>query len=163
MLIMGRYTPDNFDQQGYLKPPLGFYLLIILLLRPYIIWLLTIIDPSDDLGLITYVYPEKQHFLLGLLVGAGALMVLILLSLRRKTASIYAVKLWFKGQWWLWYSVLGDLLITLWLVKSTKFAFEPIYAGVLLGLFFTIWYLLKSRYIQDLFADWPEHTYCSRP
>ena len=161
-MMFKKYTPDDFDKHGYLKPPVGFYLILVLLLRAYVVWVLTVANRSGDgTSLVAALYPNKYDFFIGLGAGVGALLVLVLMSLRREKASQWTARLWHKGRWFLWASWSFDVSLTLWVIKQNKFAFEAQYALVLVGLFFCAWYLLKSSRLKDTFANWPSETYLS--
>ena len=64
-----KYTPDDFDKHGYFKPPVGFYLLLVLLMRAYIIWIVSVANRKDGTVLIESLYPNKFDFFIGLAVG----------------------------------------------------------------------------------------------
>lgn len=151
-----RYTPDNFDPQGYLKAPKGFYLLLVMLLRPYIIWVLSVANRQESTLLVESFYPLKSDFFIGLATGAGALLVFALSSLRRKDAHVWLPRCWGYSGRLLWVSLLADISLTLYMVKSHHFAFENEQAVVFLGLFFSVLYLFKSRHLNDFLQDWPE-------
>ena len=158
-MLFTKYTPDDYDKHGYLKPPIGFYFLLALLLRAYVVWILSVANRSDGTALITSLYPNKYDFFAGLIVGIGALIVTIALSLRREKAQAWMAKIWQKGKWFLWTSWLLDLILTLYLIKKHKFNFEPQYALVMLGLFFAAWFMLKNSRLNDAFANWPTESY----
>ena len=161
--MFGRYTPDDFDKHGYLKAPISLYLLLLLLLRAYVIWLLSVANFSNTEQLIEFFYPNKQTFIFGLLSGAAALLVLILHSLRRPKAYKFTAQLWRYGQWLLWLAVLTDIGLTLWQLSLTHFRFVPQTALILLALSFAVGYLWRSQRLPDLFADWPTDSYQSVP
>lgn len=154
-----KYTPDDYDKHGYLKPPVGFYFVLLLFLRAYVVWILSVANRADGTALITSLYPNKDDFFAGLVVGIGALIVTIMLSLRRESASGWMAKVWSKGLWFLWVSWVLDLALTIYVIKQHKFNFEPQFALVLLGLFFAAWFLLKNSRLRDAFANWPVESY----
>ena len=158
-MLFTKYTPDDYDKHGYLKPPIGFYFLLALQLRAYLVWILSVANRSDGTALITSLYPNKYDFFAGLVVGIGALVVTIALSFRREKAHAWMAKIWHKGKWFLWTSWLLDLILTLYVIKKHKFNFEPQYALVMLGLFFGAWFMLKNNRLNDTFANWPAESY----
>jgi len=151
-----KYTPDHFDKHGYLKPPIGFYLLLLLLLRAYIIWIVSLANRNDATVLIKAMYPDKMNFFIGLGVGIASVLVLAIFSQRREKFAPWLPKLWCHGKWLLWLSWLADTVVTLWFVKANHFKFVPEQAAVLLGLFFAALYLFNSSRLDDFFKDWPQ-------
>ena len=154
-----KYTPDDYDKHGYLKPPVGLNLLLLLLMRAYVVWVLSVANRADGTALIASLYPNKYDFFIGLGVGLGALVVMVLLSLRRERAPRFAAKIWTKGKWFLWGSWCLDVLLTCYVIKQHKFAFEPQMALVMVALFFAGWYLYKSERLTDVFNNWPSDSY----
>lgn len=156
--MFGRYTPDNYDKHHYLKPPIGFYFILLMLLRPYIIWVVSVANRNDTTVLLESFYPDKYNFFTALAIGAGAVFVTFMFSLRREKAYHWVAKLWPGGLWLLWGSWLADLGHTLYLVKKIHFNFEPSFAAVLLSLFFAGLYMARSVHLKDFFNDWPQET-----
>lgn len=151
-----RYTPDDFDKHGYLKPPKGFYLLLLVLLRPYIIWLLSVANRKEPAVLIESFYPDKSNFFLGLATAVGALLVFGLSSLRRKDAYAWLPVCWRYSRRFLWVTLLTDVIVTVYMVKNSHFVFQSEHAAVFLSLFFAGLYLFNSTRLLDFFRDWPE-------
>lgn len=154
--MFGRYTPDNFDKHHYLKPPIGFYFLLVVLLRPYIVWVMSIANREDSTVLLEMLYPNKFDFLTGLAIGSGAVLVTGMFSMRREKTFSWLPKVWGYSRYLLWASWFADLSLTLYLVKKAHFHFEPGLAGGLLALFFSSLYMIRSVHLKDFFNDWPE-------
>lgn len=153
--MFGRYTPDHYDKHHYLKPPVGFYLLLLVLLRPYIIWVMSVANRNDTTVLLQSLYPNKYDFFTALAIGCGAVVVTAMFSFRREKTFAFLPKLWRKGPWFLWASWLADGLHSFYLVSKHHYNFEPALAASVLALFFTGLYLFKSQHLKDLFNDWP--------
>ena len=151
-----RYTPDDFDKHGYLKAPIGFYLLLVVLLRPYIIWILSVANRKESTVLIESLYPVKSDFFMSLAIGFGAVLVFAFSSLRRKDAFGWLPTVWKASAGLLWITLLADFLSTLNVVKNAHFIFQNQHAAVFLGLFFAALYLYKSQRLADFLRDWPE-------
>ena len=92
--MLRRYTLAHFDKHGYLKAPKGFYLLLLVLLRAYLIWILSVANRSDTTALITLFYPEKHNFFIALGTGAGALLIAVMYSLRREKTPNWLQPVW---------------------------------------------------------------------
>ena len=56
----------------------------------------------------------------------------------------------------LWLSLLADAALTLWMIKSINFHFQPQLAAVALALFVGGIYLATSQHVKDLFEHWPD-------
>jgi hypothetical protein len=151
-----KYTPDNFDKHHYLKAPVGFYFLLLVLLRPYIIWIMSVANRANGTVLIEFMYPNKDDFIIGLTTGVGALVVGLFFSLRRDKAYDWLPRFWRLSQWLLLVSVVADMLLLFWVIKNSHYGFKPQHAGVFLALLACGGYLFRSTRLRDFFADWPE-------
>ena len=89
-----QYTTTDFDKFDCLKLSKGIWLLILFVLRGYLIWLLSVTNMNDRIGVIQWIYPDPSFFYLSLFSGIFALWALILISLRRPNA-----KQWVRHQW----------------------------------------------------------------
>lgn len=156
--MFGRYTPDDYDKHHYLKPGLGFYGLLLVLLRPYIVWIVSVANRNDATVLLESLYPNKYNFFAGLAVGFGAVLVFAMFSLRRENAYSWLPNVWKRGRMLLWGTLSADIVLTVYLVKKTHFHFEPSMAVTLLALFFSVLFLAKSERMKDLFEDWPQES-----
>jgi hypothetical protein len=151
-----KYTPDDFDKHHYLKAPIGFYFLLLMLLRPYIIWVVSVANRSDATVLIQSLYPDKNDFFVGLISGIGALIVTVCFSQRRDKTFNWLPSFWQYSKPLLWLSLLVDLLLTMWVIKHSHYSFKIQYAAIFCGLFFSALYLFKSTRLTDFFANWPQ-------
>ncbi len=90
-----RYNPfRDYDKYGCLKVPLAFYLGLAFLLRSYVIWVIALSYRQDTGGLLSLFYPSRSEFTMALLVGAPALIVAVIVSLRRVGMPQLAEKAW---------------------------------------------------------------------
>ncbi|WP_206486351.1 DUF2919 family protein [Thalassotalea sp. G2M2-11] len=88
------YTPSDFDHFDCVKISKGIYLLLAFVLRGYLVWIMSVTNMKDRVGVIQWVYPDPTLFYLSLLSGAVGLFVVLLLSLRRPDA-----RPWVKMSW----------------------------------------------------------------
>lgn len=151
-----KYSPDDFDKHHFLKAPVGFYFVLLMLLRPYIIWVMSVANRKDGTSFITMLYPDKNDFLVGLLTGIGALIVLLLFSMRRDKSFDWLPGVWKNSRWLLWVSLVADVALSLWIISNSNFTFKPEQAGGIFALLLCALYLFKNERLKDFFHNWPE-------
>ncbi len=88
------YSVEDFDNFDCLKLSKIFYLVLLFVLRGYIIWLMSVTNMRDRVGIIQWLYPDTSLFYLSLISGAVGLFVVLIISLRRPDAA-----LWVKNSW----------------------------------------------------------------
>lgn len=65
-----RYSVEDFDKFDCLKLSKLFYLVLLFVLRGYLVWLMSVTNMRDRVGLMQWLYPEMNLFLLSLFSGA---------------------------------------------------------------------------------------------
>ena len=81
------YLPKHFDNFDCLKLAPGIYFILLFILRAYIIWIMSVTNMRDHVGFIQWIYPQTALFYLNLVSGVIGLFIVLILSLRRPTAS----------------------------------------------------------------------------
>ena len=61
--------PADFDKYDCVKISPLIYLALILVLKAYIVWLLTVTNMQDRLSIIQFFYPDKTLFFVNLASG----------------------------------------------------------------------------------------------
>lgn len=89
-----RYSVEDFDKFDCLKLSKIFYLVLLFVLRGYLVWLMSVTNMRDRVGLMQWLYPEMNLFFLSLFSGAIGLFVLLVISLRRPDAYPWVQKIW---------------------------------------------------------------------
>ena len=105
------YSIEDFDSFDCLKLSKRFYLILLFVLRGYIIWLISVTNMRDRVGLMEWVYPEIDLFFLSLFSGTLGLFVVLVISLRRPDAPSWIQKSWRHCRKFLVTALLFDLFI----------------------------------------------------
>ena len=88
------YSVDDFDRFDCVSLSSTWYFALAYLLRGYLVWLMSVTNFNDQVGVIQWIYPEPKLFYLNLLSGSLGLFVVLIISLRRPNASNWVKKLW---------------------------------------------------------------------
>lgn len=104
------YSVEDFDSYDCLKLSKRFYLVLLFVLRGYLVWLMSVTNMRDRVGIITWIYPETSLFYLSLISGAIGLFVVLIISLRRPEAANWVQKSWQHCRTILVTALLFDLL-----------------------------------------------------
>jgi len=105
-----QYSLQDFDSYDCLKLSKRFYLALLFILRGYIVWLLSVTNMRDRVGIIQWVYPETSLFYLSLFSGLLGLFVLLVISLRRPDAHQWIQRSWPYSRVLIVLALLFDLL-----------------------------------------------------
>ncbi|WP_448556875.1 DUF2919 family protein [Thalassotalea montiporae] len=88
------YTVSDFDRFDCVKLSKTIYLALAYLLRGYLVWMMSVTNFNDRVGIIQWIYPEPKLFYLNLASGSLGLLVLLLVSLRRPNANSWVKAVW---------------------------------------------------------------------
>ena len=88
------YSVEDFDKFDCLKLSKYFYLTLLFVLRGYLVWLMSVTNMRDRVGLMQWLYPEKNLFFLSLFSGTIGLLVLFMISLRRPKTYRWVPMVW---------------------------------------------------------------------
>lgn len=144
------------DDYGLHKVPLRFYWLLLLLLRPYICWVLVLTLPQAQRSMLALFYPLQRDFILACVVAAPVLLLLAALSQRKPKGHQRWNYIWRYGRWIMLAVAVVDLTLTTMHLPAQVMLDAPwrIVAPLLL-LISCIW-LLRSRTLKAVFAEWPQ-------
>ena len=150
------YLPSDFDDFDCLKISKGVYLLLILVLRGYLIWIMSVTNMNDKTGVMQWFYPEPKFFYLSLLSGSVGLFVLLIFSLRRPDAKPWVKSSWRKIRLLLIFTLLFDLAVNIagylyWQNYSPNW----IIANIIIVLGFIV-YLFGNKRVQINIEEFPE-------
>jgi hypothetical protein len=56
-----KYTVEYFDSYDCLKLSKPFYLVLLFVLRGYIVWLMSVTNMRDKVGIIQWIYPDTAN------------------------------------------------------------------------------------------------------
>ena len=105
------FSVRDFDRFDCVKISWLYYVSLGFLLRGYLVWLMSVTNFNDRVGVISWIYPEPKLFYLNLGSGAIGLFVLFLLSLRRPDAATWVQKLWPRSRQLVVTALLFDIAI----------------------------------------------------
>ena len=152
---MHDFNPDRYDDKGLLKLSAEFYLVLAFLLRPVLVWIISLTERGQDHMMISTIYPSKYDFFYHVAAAVPALIVAIVLSLRREGAMEWLFAIWKRGKFLLWTTWLAEVALTIYTVKVMHFRFEMSIGITLLLHLWVAQYLWQSKDIPTYFSEWP--------
>jgi len=129
-----------YTQSGNLKPPIYFYLSLLFLARTWALLVISIVSRNTGANILTFFYPDRTYFYLGLISGFIALL-LFMLSGRDHDKHILLSKLWQIGYPFLLLSVAADFFLQIYYLSVHHFQYS---LSASLQLVIIIWILLYS-------------------
>lgn len=148
--------PKHFDNFDCLKLAPGIYLILLFVLRAYIVWIMSVTNMRDHVGIMQWVFPQTSLFYLSLTSGVIGLFIVFILSLRRPNAANWVRRSWKKCHLLLIAALLFDLLITVlgffvWQLQSVSW----LLAHGTVVVVATTYILLSKRFAINL-SEFPE-------
>lgn len=144
------------DDYGLHKVPLRFYWLLLLLLRPYICWVLVLTMSQGKRDLLALFYPKQADFILACLVAAPLLLLLAALSQRKPKGYKPWRYIWRIALPMLLLVTAADFVITLSHLPADVMLDAPWRIITPLLLMVSLIWLLRSRTLRQVFAEWPD-------
>ncbi|KZN29880.1 DUF2919 domain-containing protein [Pseudoalteromonas luteoviolacea] len=154
--LQGRFGPEYWDKYGVYKTPLGFNLTLIVLLRPFLIWLMSALTWRPDLDIMSLFFPSKDNFFIAIGIGSIALLPALVFSMRRPTSTPRWGDIWGYMRWPLLIAALLDLAWLLMQAANGHYQFSFYLASQIVLVSWVLLYLINSRYLTCFFSDWPE-------
>lgn len=144
------------DDNGLVQIPLRFYWLLLLLLRPYLCWILVLTVPAQQQDLLRLFYPERREFMLACLIALPLLLLIAALSQRKPKGYRPWRILWRQGRLLLLVTAIMDLVLTTQALPEQVMLDAPwkVITPFLLGV--SVIWLLKSQTLRQVFAEWPD-------
>lgn len=145
------YPLDYYTHSGDLKPPKLFNLVLIFLARTWSLLIISLVLRESGQQLLTFFYPNKSHFYLGLLSG-GIALLLFILSGRDHDKHPWSARLWRQSYPVLLLSIFIDLALQIYYLFNNNFQYS---FAASLQLVFAIWillYSLRSKHLKDCFS-----------
>lgn len=143
------------DDNGLIQIPRRFYWLLLLLLRPYICWVLVLTVPAQQKDLLSLFYPQKQDFMLACLIALPVLLLFAALSQRKPKGYRGWFHVWKRGRWLLLMVTTLDLLLTIQHLPSAVMLDAPWKIIMPVFLCIAALWLLRSVTLRKVFAEWP--------
>ena len=150
------YLPKDFDNFDCLKLAPGIYLILLFILRAYIIWIMSVTNMRDHVGIIQWIYPQTALFYLNLVSGVIGLFIVLVLSLRRPAAPAWVRICWQKCKMLLIVALAFDLLIGvlgyfIWHLQTISWLL--VHCSLVIS---AVSYILKSKRFTINIAEFPE-------
>lgn len=144
------------DDYGLQKVPLRFYALLLLLLRPYISWVLVLTLPEAQRDMLRWVYPQQHDFIVSCLVALPVLLMLAALSQRKPKGQRAWRHIWRLGKPLMFIVAFTDLLLTLLHLPAQVMLDAPWRIAVPVLLLLGCCWLVWSKTLRLVFSEWPE-------
>lgn len=145
-----RYTIEDYDTNGFLKPTLWLWLGWILLAKAWIVFIVASASRDLSVKLLTLIYPINNSLYVGLLVGLPVVMIAWSMGLRKPERKWLSTLL-SKGWQLTVLSVMVQFGLTLYHLSLTYWVFNWSDALTLLGLMWFLLFLLQSSRTKDTF------------
>ncbi|WP_127021186.1 DUF2919 family protein [Rheinheimera mangrovi] len=143
------------DKYGLTRIPLRFYAVLLLVLRPYLLWILVLTMPEGGDKLLAAVYPQSSDFLIACLICAPLLLVVAALSQRKDKGSQGWFKLWRQSRWIMLAVVAIDLVHSLTHLPNYVMLKAPWLLISPALLLLSLWWLLKNPVMKQVVTEWP--------
>lgn len=148
--------PKHFDNFDCLKLAPGVYIILLFVLRAYIVWIMSVSNMRDHVGIIQWIYPQTSLFYLNLVSGVIGLFIVLILSLRRPNAQSWIRICWQKCRILLIVALAFDLLIgvvgyAIWHLQSLSWLL--VHCSIVSS---AIVYILRSKRFTINIAEFPE-------
>lgn len=151
-----KLLPKHFDNFDCLKISPVIYIILLFVLRAYFVWIMSVTNMRDHVGIIQWIYPQTALFYLNLVSGVIGLFVVLILSLRRPKAQPWVRRCWQKCRILLMVALAFDLLIgvlgySIWQLQSLSWLLAHC-----LIVISAIVYILRSKRFTINIAEFPE-------
>jgi hypothetical protein len=138
------WAPSDYDDNGWLKLPLLFWLILLLQARTWVLFALAGASRGQGEAILTLIYPDRQLFWLGMAAGLPAAATLVLSGRRHRFA-----RLWHA---WRPVPIVAQLALTLWQLWLLLQGAPGIAASLLLIIdCFALLWLAASRRLRVCF------------
>ena len=145
---------QDFDFEGRLKVPLGFYLGIVYLLRGFIIWIISLTYSDDRSLLLGLIYSDSSLFGLTIITGLPALFTFFLFSLKKQKEKSWYKAIWALQIWFLLTALLTDFILQFYTISYHITQIHWVQMVLLIVGGYLFWYWFKSDKIKRFFRNW---------
>lgn len=151
------------DLDGLYRVPTRFYLLLCLVLRPFLLWIVALLMPQQQLDVMSFLYPYREDFFRAIALSWPALLVIAAISQRvpfdpkksRGRAKHWWFWIWRHSRTLLTLVLLADLANLYWFELHDQFIrFTPVCLVMLLS--WALWWLWRNPIVGMMVQEWPE-------
>ena len=152
-----KYNPFmDYDRYGCLKPPRRLYWTLAFLLRSYLVWIAALSFRQDSTRMMDLFYPDNRVFFAAMLEASIALVVAVVVCLRRPGMPRFIQWLWRQSRRLLVVAVTIQLVLAI-----SRFDVNPLHFSwwppIELAILIVLWlFALRSRRLADSCAEFPE-------
>lgn len=100
------FSPDDYDAKGQLRLPLGFWAILLLQARTWVLFVMAGASRQQGTSLLALFYPDTHAFWLGLALGVPAALGLLLTGYRQRFP-----RLWQAWRWVLMLTLVAMLVL----------------------------------------------------
>lgn len=154
--LYASYSIEDFDKFDCLKISKGIFLTLLFALRGYVVWIMSVTNMQDRIGVMQWFYPDPKLFYLSLFSGLAAIYVVLVMSLRRPDAANWVQWSWRNLRIFLIGAVLFDLLVSF--IAYYKFQMLSLDVVVLQALIAAglVSFCLYSKRIKINLSEFPQ-------
>ena len=155
MTKINLFPLHHYNDAGDLKPPLFFYISLLFLSRTWVLLLLCVASSETGDKMLSFFYPDKNHFYFGLISGFIALALFFVAGRCFSDKSDefpFFCLLWKKGSVFLLVSVVSDLALQLYYLSEKQFHYSLNASMQLVLIIWCLLYLLRSRHLRMSFT-----------
>lgn len=147
-----RYFIEEYDKQGFLKPPSWLWLGWFFLSKAWVVFIVSGASRDDGSKLLEIIYPVHSTFYTGLAMGSPVLIFMWLMGLRN-TERKWICKIASGGRWiTIVFTVLQLGLLGYQIVlERGEFSWPHAISLVILSWFLI--YVINSRRVKDCFVS----------
>jgi hypothetical protein len=151
-----QYSVNDFDKFDCVKLSKTIFLILAFVLRGYLIWIISVSNMQDKVGIMQWVFPEKEMFYLSLVSGSIGLFIALIISLRRPDAAEWVKWSWRQTRILLVFAMFFDLLISVLGFTFFQLLSMPwLMVQACLAVVASI-YLFKNKKVAINLAEFPE-------
>jgi hypothetical protein len=144
----------KYDEAGRVKPPWLLFVCLCFMARGIVVFIASLSFRQDGGLLLSIFYPVKYQFYLSLLTAIPAILTLFFLGFRERIWKAGKGVVYIGLPILLSYLLLSDLFIQIYILRAQHFAFAWPTALSLLSVMLFCWYLLRSKHMRIMLADW---------
>lgn len=144
------------DKHGLVRIPLRFYAVLLLLMRPFIVWIIVLTMPEGGDRFLASIYPKANDFATACFIACPLLLVVMALSQRKEKSHKAWFKIWQYGRWIMLLVACVDLVHTVSHWPNYMILKSPQMLAVPLFLLSSIMWLYSSEQLKLMSKEWPE-------
>ncbi len=145
---------SDFDLDGRVRVPIGFYLVLLYLMRGYFIWIMSLTHRNDPTLILSLIYSDNGTFYQALTVGLPAFIFYGLFLSKGRVYKSFESVLWKKSLWVIGLTLLADLalqIVTIYHQGLIVHWLLPL--NFILGVYLT-WYWMSSKRVKRFVKHW---------